>query len=173
MALILKNAPQSSYKLNQPVVEQYIHVARPTGTLPQTATQNLFQVTGGRIKVKALVGQVTTIIQSSDPVLKVSSTAKDNVGITVGTAIDIASTVDLSSLEVGGMVFVEGDGTAAVKSNAGAAFIGTNSGEWIAPQGFISITTGASKSGAIKWDLMYEPFDEAARVVAVPLAAGV
>lgn len=173
MAFQLKNSPQSAYRLNQPVLEQYIHVQRPAGTVAQTTTQNLFQVTGGRVRIKGMLGEVTTVIGSTTENVKVTSTAKDNAGTTVGTAVDVASNVDCNALQVGGKLWVEGDGTALVKSNAGAAFIGTNSGEWVAPQGFINYETGASTTGAIKWDLWYEPLDEAARVVAVPLATGV
>lgn len=137
-----------------------VHVVRATATLPQSATGHLFSVVG-RVFVTGLVGQVTTAIQSSDPVAKVTSTP------TSGTAVDVASTVDLSSLEVGGFVFVEGDGTALVKSNAGAAFIGANSGRWIANTGYIDLITSASKTGNVKWDLWYVPLDDSSYVAAV------
>jgi hypothetical protein len=136
-----------------------VHVARATAALPQTATGHLFTVTG-RVLVTALVGQVTTAIQSTDPVAKITSTP------TAGTAVDVASTVDLSSLEVGGFIFAEGDGTALVKSNAGAAFIGANSGRFICNAGYIDLITGASKTGAVKWDLYYVPLDDSSSVVA-------
>jgi hypothetical protein len=68
------------------------------------------------------------------------------------------------------MLFVEGDGTAMVKSTAGAAFIGANSGQWIAPQGEIYITTSATNTGAIKWDIFYQPLDAGAYVEAVDTA---
>lgn len=137
-----------------------IHVARATAALPQSATGHLFSITG-RVMVTMLVGQVTTAIQSTDPVAKITGTP------TVGTAVDIASTVDLSSLEIGGFIFVEGDGTALVKSNAGAAFIGANSGRFIANAGYIDLITGASKTGNVKWDLYYVPIDDGSSVVAV------
>lgn len=174
MAFLIKNSntvrTAGVAGTGQALVGQAIHVNRPALALPQTLTEQLFRVIGGKIRVLGLVGTVTTVIQSSDPVLKVSSEALDAAGALVGTVLDVASTVDISSLEVGGMVFVEGDGTAAVKSVAGAAFIGTNSGQWIAPQGAIYITTGASKTGAMKWDLWYMPLDEGAYATAVPVA---
>lgn len=137
-----------------------VHVVRPAASLPQSATGHLFAVTG-RVLVTCLIGQVTTIIQNSDPVAKITATP------TSGTAVDVASTVDLSSLEVGGFIFVEGDGTALVKSNAGAAFIGAPSGHFIANAGYIDLITGASKTGAAKWDLYYVPLDDNSSVVAV------
>ncbi len=137
-----------------------VHVARATAALPQSATGHLFQVVG-RVMVTQLVGQVTTAIQNSDPVAKITATP------TSGTAVDVASTVDISSLEIGGFIFVEGDGTAIVKSNAGAAFIGANSGRWIANTGYIDLITTASKTGNVKWDLYYVPIDDGSYVVAV------
>lgn len=136
------------------------HVARGTASLPQTATGHLFQVTGGRVLITLLFGEVTTIIQNSDPVAKITSTP------TTGTAVDVASTVDLSSLEVGGLVICEGDTTALIKVNGGGGGP-ANAMPWIAPIGYIDLITGASKTGAIKWDLWYLPLDEGAAVAAV------
>ena len=74
--------------------------------------------------------------------------------------------MDLTSLEAGGFVVCEGDGTALVKSNAGAAYMSAGVGKWVCPIGTIDLTTGASKTGAFKWDLFYIPIDEGASVVA-------
>lgn len=179
MALLIKNSHRPANTSGQPaIVAQSIQVSQKSNdgsgvALPASTTGQLFRVKGGKVRVLALVGTVTTAIQNSDPVLKVSSKALDASSAAVGTAVDIASTVDISSLEVGGMVFVEGDGTALVKSNAGCAFIGAVTGNWIAPQGEIYLTTGATKTGAIKWDLWYQPMDAGAFVEAAPLTAGV
>ena len=137
-----------------------IHVARAADTLPQTDTEALFTIAGGRVLITALIGEVTTIIQNSDPVAKLTANP------TTGSSIDIASTVDITSLEVGGFVVCEGDGTALVKSNAGAAYMSGGVGFWVCPSGTIDLTTGASKTGGIKWDLFYIPIDEGASVVA-------
>jgi len=176
MAFVIKNtnAPKSSPVAGsgQAFLDQAIHVTRGALVVPQSTTEQLFLVKGGRVRIKGLVGEVTTIMTATDPVMKVSSQKLDAAQTaTVGTAVDVASTVDISSLEVGGFVFVEGDGTAAVKSNAGAAFIGTNSGQWVAPAGQIYITTTANNvTGQMKWDLWYQPLDEGAFVVAVSTA---
>lgn len=164
MAFVAKNVQKVGP--GRPVLEQWIQVSRATATLPQTSTDILFRVFGGRVRVRALVGEVTTIIQSSDPVAKISSKKLDGTPAAVGTAVDVASTVTWASLEVGSLIFVEGDGTAVVTSTAGAAFIGANSGCWIAPQGEIYLTTGASKTGSVKWDLWFQPLDAGAYVTA-------
>lgn len=135
------------------------HVAKAAATLPATTTQHLFVITGGRVLVTLLFGEVTTIIQSSDPVIKVTGTP------TTGTAVDIASTVDITSLEVGGKLIVEGDGTALVKGNAGAAFWANGAHDFIATIGYIDLISSATKTGATKWDLFYFPIDDGALVV--------
>lgn len=169
MALQLKNQPTRN--AGQPQVAQSIKVSRAAATLPQTSTHQLFQVRGGRVLVRLLLGEVTTIIQNSDPVIKISS-KKLNAAMdtAVGTAVDVASTVAITSDEVGTLYVVEGDGTAIIPSDAGAAFIGSQGGSWIAPNGEIYLTTGASKTGAIKWDLWYEPLDAGATVVPIDVA---
>src|SRR5579864_2510670 len=112
-------------KSQRDVIGQFnigIHVARATSTLPVSTTMHLFTVSVGRVVVNLMFGTVTTAIQSSDPVAKITCTP------TVGTAVDVASTVTLASLEVGGWVAVAGDGTALVVNNGGASLIGAKPG---------------------------------------------
>lgn len=172
MAFLLKNTkPTGNIGGVEPVVNQRQRVRRATAALPQTTTRQIFRVHGGRVLVHLLMGTVTTVIEGTDPVIKVSSKALDAASVAIGTAVDVASTVDISSLEVGGMVVVEGDGTALVKSNAGAAYAaGGTSGGWVAPQGEIYVTAGASKTGAIQWEMWYQPLDPGAYVMPVDTA---
>jgi hypothetical protein len=136
--------------------------SRATDTLPQTVAdpgEAIFTITGGRVLVTRLVGTVTVAIEGVDPVLSVTSAP------TVGTAVVLASTVSSASLEIGGMLLVEGDGSALVKSNAGAALATAVPTAFIAPVGSIGLISGASKTGSMKWDLTYFPLDEGAAVV--------
>ncbi len=136
-----------------------VHVARATSTLPQNGTLHLFTVTGSVI-VNLMVGRVTVAIQSSDPVAKITATPG------AGSAVDVASTVDLTSLEIGGWVGVSGDGTALVKNNHGASLLGAKPCFFLVDTGTIDLITTASKTGSIKWDLWYVPLDDGAFVVA-------
>jgi hypothetical protein len=167
MAYLVK---QSKPKVGQPVLDQAIQVSCPARTIPATTTDQIFRVKGGRVLVKALVGEVTTVIQTQADNMKVSSKKLDAASAAVGTAVDIAANVDITAREVGGMYFVEGDGTAGVLSNAGAAYVGTNSGQFIVPQGEIYLTTSATNTGAMKWDLWYQPLDPGAFVEPVVTA---
>jgi len=177
MALILKDIkrPQGSSSKSS-TIDQAIKVSGAVTSagagvaLPATTTGQLFRVKGGRVRVKALIGEVTTIIQTQACNLKVSSKKLDSASAAVGTAVDVASNVDVTALEVGGTAFVEGDGTAVVLANAGATLVGST-GEWIAPQGEIYVTTSATNTGAMKWDIFYQPLDPGAYVEAAPLTA--
>lgn len=135
---------------------------RATDTLPQTVAdpgEAIFTITGGRVLVTRLVGEVTTAIQNSDPVLSVCSAP------TTGTAVVLASTVNSTSAEIGGFLSVEGDGTAIVLSVAGAVLATAVPTGFIVPIGSIGLISGASKTGAVKWSLTYFPLDEGAAVV--------
>ncbi len=151
-------------------LNQNIQVSRAAKALPQSTTQQLFRVFGGRILVHLLIGEVTTVIEGTDPVLKVSAERLADDGTLVGTVYDIASTLDMSSDEVGTIYTVEGDGTAIVSPQLAGAGFAAQGIQWIMPQGAIYITTGASKTGAIKWDLFYQPLDPGAFATAVDIA---
>ena len=136
-----------------------VHVAKASATVPQTTTQDLFTITGGRVLVTLLFGEVTTVIGS------VTENIKVNANPTIGTTYIIASNVDCNALEPGGLLVVEGDGTALIKTGlAGAGPIISGTAKWICPVGTIEMETGASTTGATKWDLFYVPIDDGAYV---------
>lgn len=170
MAFVIKdnkNLKSIGYAPGQSVVAQSYHVARAAKALPQSTTQQLFRVYGGRVLVKLLLGEVTTVIEGTDPIIKVSVSKLTTAGALVGTAYDIASTLDISSDEVGTMYSVEGDGTAIISGGQVAGSCEAfSTGFVMAGPGQIYLTTGASKTGAIKWDLWYEPLDPGAFVEA-------
>jgi hypothetical protein len=137
-------------------------VTKAAANLPQTATATLFTVAGGAVLVTSLIGIVTTVIQSSDPVLTLGTAP------TVGTldTDGIATSTVLTSAEVGSWV------VPLATSGLGAAFaLGTLAGQapflpnpFVVSAGTITWTTGASKTGAMKWYLTYVPLDNGASV---------
>lgn len=141
-------------------------VTKAAQTFPQTATADLFTVAGGAVVVTSLVGVVTTALPASDPVLTLGTAP------TTGTAeaAGIASSTILTSAEVGTLVTVTSSGglptglvvmaTAAKAGNA--VFLAVDA--FVVSAGFITWTTGASKTGAMKWYLTYVPLDTGASV---------
>lgn len=134
-------------------------VDKSAATLPATTTQNLFTIAGGRVLVRLLFGEVTTIVQNQACNFKVTSVP------TTGTAVDLASNLDIANDEAGCLYLVEGDGTALVGANAGAALSGIGLSGVIVPAGVIRCETSATNTGATKWTLFYVPIDEGATVV--------
>jgi hypothetical protein len=138
-----------------------ILVSRATATLPATALGNIFAVSGGRILLKYLVGEVTTIIQAQACTVKVTSTP------TAGTAVDLSAvSASISGLEVGGRLTLPAAAASAlVVGNAGGVISGAST--WVVGIGNIGITTSATNTGSVKWDLVYVPLDAGASVVAL------
>lgn len=137
-------------------------VTRAAATIPQTAAQNIFTISGGRILIVALTGQVTTAIGGTATTLKVTNTP------TSGTATDIASATAITSKEVGTLISLPvAPGSAlVVGANAGAAVQVAGHQGWLVEPGTLSVTTSASTTGAISYDLVYIPYDTGASVAA-------
>lgn len=134
-------------------------VTRTTSNLPQTAASSIFTVSGGRIEIVRLVGLVTTVIQSG------TNNAKLICDPTTGSTGDLCTTTDIASLEVGGMLTIDGTvGNALVKANA-FAIKQMALPLWV-PAGAIQFSTDASKTGQIQWSLFYLPIDAGAAAVA-------
>ncbi|MEV7389620.1 hypothetical protein [Streptomyces sp. NPDC091215] len=138
-----------------------IAVARATAALPQTAQSSIFTITGGRILVVALVGEVTTAIQAQATTVQLIGTP------TSGTAVNLTnSTGDVNGKEIGATVTLPTTlGGTAVVNNAGGNI--TPSATWLLLRtGTIDLKTVASSTGSVKWDLLYIPLDTGVSVAA-------
>jgi hypothetical protein len=126
------------------------------------STVNLFTITGGRILLVALIGEVTTIIQAQATVVQFISTPS------AGSVINLSgNTTDITGLEVGGRITLGNPpaaGTQVVKTNAG--YTNLQNAWTVVPAGTIGVTYGAASTGAVKYDLLYVPLDSAALVAA-------
>jgi hypothetical protein len=144
---------------------QGLTVVKAAQTLPQSATATLYTVSGGAVLVTGLIGVVTTVLPASDPVLSLGTAP------TVGTAqtSGIATTTVLTSAEAGTLITVGASSglpaalvVMATAAKAGSAVFLAN--PFVVSAGTITWTTGASKTGALKWYLTYIPLDDAAAV---------
>ena len=133
------------------------HVAKASATVPNASVQDLFTVTGGRILVMCLVGEVTTIMGAT------ANNTKINSNPTTGTTAIVASNLATENDEAGTLYHVEGDGTALVGVNAGFCPCLIHV-PWICPVGTIELETGGNNTGATKWDIWYFPLDVGASV---------
>jgi len=146
MAFLVKSLPRRTSGPSNPgfaVVEELIQVSKAAATLPATGNQSIFTISGGRVLVKYLIGEVTTATDATVTNLKVTSVP------TVGSAVDIASNLAIASFEKGAILVVEGDGTALIGAAAGsgAANAALGAGYFVLPVGTIRITTSATNAG--------------------------
>jgi hypothetical protein len=124
-------------------------------TLPQTATGSLFTVSGGRIALLGLLGEVTTALGATATNAKIISTP------TVGTAVDLCAVLAVASKELGALFGITGIfGDALVGANAGATILGMR--PIVVPVGVIGLNTSANNTGATKWTAWWVPLDDGA-----------
>lgn len=134
-------------------------VDRATAALPQTTAGTLFTVTGGRIALTSIIGEVTTVIQTQANNTKLQSVP------TTGTTVDLCAVLDITADEVGCLYGITGlFSDAMVGSNAGATVLPRN--PIVIPVGAIKLSCAASNTGNVKWSITYVPIDNAATVAA-------
>jgi len=134
-----------------------VRVDKATAALPQTTTGTLFTVSGGRIILTSIVGEVTTIIQTQANATKLIATP------TTGTAVDMCATLDITADEVGCLYGITGLQTdALIGLNAGLTRLPSQL--QVIPIGTIKLSCAASNTGSVKWSMTYIPLDVGASV---------
>jgi len=133
-----------------------IKVERLAAVLPATAAQTIFTVTGGRILLTTLVGEVTTVCTATVTNLKI-----DAVGTVSTVVTPLAINTLVTSLAVGNEFAFSALGAVATVGSAV-----TQNNETIIPPGIVRITTDATNTGAMKWLVTYIPLDDGATVAA-------
>lgn len=136
-----------------------IRVNRATAALPQTTAAAIFTITGGRVLLTSIVGEVTTAIQNQ------ANNTKLTANPTTGTSVDMCAVLSTANDEVGCLYSITG--------TPADAMIGTNAGlvpamakGLILPIGTIDLDCAASNTGSVKWTLTYIPLDDGAAVAA-------
>lgn len=133
-------------------------VDRATENLPQSTDTALFTITGGRVLLTAIIGEVTTVIetQANNTKLKINTTA-------AGADQDLCAVLDITGDAVGEMYTISGTVGDAMRSDL---LIGLNSllgaGGLILSEGDIELDCAASNTGQVQWSLWYLPLDEGA-----------
>lgn len=151
------NMPRSST-----LVASTFTVERAAASLPQTAQTAYFTVTG-RVLLTALVGEVTTVIQSQPNSTKLVANP------TVGADVDLCSATDITADAAGTLYTITGDfSDAMVATTSGAVETSpTANSVWpiVVAAGTIDLNCAASNTGATKWTLHYIPLDVGSGVV--------
>jgi len=132
------------------------HVARATATLPQTTAGALYTITGGRILLVSIIGEVTTVIQT-----QVNNTKLTFNPTATGASTDICANLNISADAVGTLYGITGTIANAMTDNM---LMAVDQGNLILSEGTIDLTCAASNTGSVKWDMFYIPLDEGATV---------
>lgn len=140
-------------------------VQRATAVLPQSTDVALFRISGGAIRVHGLYGEVTTAIASGTNNAKL----KHNP-LGTGSDVDLCATLDIVSDAVGTVYSITGTLATAMKSTslwlvAPADDIPAQ-GLTLFP-GDIELDCDASKTGNVRWTLIYRKLEPNATVIAV------
>ncbi len=144
-------------------------VNKAAAILPASTTQTLFTVSGGRVLVTSLVGEVTTVFDGTVNSLSVEADP------TVGAAGDLAAATVCTSDAAGTLYTVNGiqaallgtqkEGGTEVPTHV-TAHVGVGGTGFIVPAGVIQLkTTATDTTGATKWSITYIPYDDGAAVV--------
>lgn len=134
---------------------------RDAATLPATASQNLFTITGGRVILLNVVATVTTAIQNQANDVQLVATPVS------GTAVDLdGGGSSIANLQAGGHISWGGTfANNATVTNAGYATGMVTGGGILCQPGTISYTTSATNTGALKWCVSWLPLDPGAQVI--------
>lgn len=140
-----------------------VKVSRATATLPQTAAAAIFTITGGKVLITQILGEVTTVIQTQANATKLTFDPTD-----AGASQDMCATTDITADAVGTVYSVTGTPATALQDAL----------NWLPPNkslvregivlkpGSILLDCAASNTGSVKWELRYVPLDDGAAVVA-------
>lgn len=134
-------------------------VERAAASLPQTTQSAVFTITGGRIILKAIVGQVGTAIQNQANNTKIVANPSS------GTDADLCAVLDIANDEAGTLYSISGLASDAMRGTTAGAVAGQDRPVIVAA-GTIDLSCAASNTGTIAWTLLYLPLDDGAYVTA-------
>ncbi|MCJ7564814.1 MAG: hypothetical protein MUP52_09530 [Candidatus Aminicenantes bacterium] len=134
-----------------------IRVDRPTAVA--TATVPIYTVTGGRVAINLLLGEVTTALDAGANLCTLAAHP------TVGALTNLATTVDWDAMAIGTLISVSGVVGDALQVGTGA--VRGQDVPWVMGVGHIEpVMAAAAAAGRIKWSLWYTPIDTDAVVTA-------
>lgn len=135
-----------------------VRVERAAAALPQTAAAAIFNVTGGRVAITGIVGEVTTAIQNQ------LNNTKLVANPTTGPSVDLCSVLDIANDAVGTLYGISGVFADAMHGPGAATFLPLQS--VVVDIGTIDLDCSASNTGEVAWVLTYVPIDAGASVAA-------
>ena len=124
------------------------------------ATVPLFTVSGGRIKITQILGEVTTVMQA------LATNARLSHNPTTGTTRNLCANLNIASYAAGDLLGITGVNTDAMIPPATGGAVEAQTMGVIVQEGTIDLISDAAPTGSIMWTLKYIPIDDAAAVIA-------
>lgn len=132
------------------------HAYRNTATLPAGTTAAIFTV-NGRVRINQIIGRVMTAIQDQACTLKI--VADDGTNTTdLCAATSVRNNPLLTTWNITG-TFAN---NLVTKTSAGVVQAAPTTVE----AGTLKLTTNATNTGSVKWDIVYEPLEPGAFIFA-------
>jgi hypothetical protein len=137
---------------------------RAAAALPQTTDVALFRIVGGKVRILAITGEVTTAIQNQANNTKLKFNPAG-----VGSDVDLCAVLSVANDAVGTLYTITGDFSDAMQESVWAAETDKTMepGGVILGPGDIELDCAASNTGAVKWTVEWEPVDGAGHLTAV------
>jgi hypothetical protein len=134
------------------------HSYEPAASLPQSVASNIFVITGGKVKILEIIGEVTTAIQN-----QANNTKLQSIQTAPSTTTDICAVASTANLAIGTLLSMDGTFADAMVVSAGA-HVG-QAASFIQPIGSIKLNCAASNTGATKWMVKWVPLEPGALVL--------
>lgn len=122
-------------------------------------TKTLFNVTGGKVLITSIVGEVTTAIT-------VAGTTKLQANPTTGTTGDLCAATDLGTTDTPAGDLLSFQGLKGDSIVFGVGAVPTLKQPIVVNTGTIEQVTATGADGGITWVLTYVPLDDGASVAA-------
>ena len=126
-------------------------VAKKTAATP--VTQDLFTVSGGAVRILAIVGHITTAIAAG------ANNAKLVFTSTGGAAVDLCAAADIAGMAIRKLLTITGVANAAIALSAaeGVVVSAVATTPLIVTPGVLSLNCTAGTTGVIDFYIEYEP----------------
>lgn len=136
-------------------------VVRATSVLAQGTDLSLFTISGGRVALMLILGEVTVAIQNqaNATLLKLNPTA-------TGADQDLCASLDIDNDAVGTIYTISGVVGDALRDDLLIAAGGLRAAPLILSEGILELECAASNTGSIQWTLFYLPIDTGAVIEA-------
>lgn len=129
---------------------------KATAALPASTVASLFTITGGRVVMSQIIGEVTTVIQTQ------ANNTKLQLVPSSGTTVDLCAVLDITADEVGTLYGITGTAANAMVG-AGQVLPGQAVNVILKP-GILKLNCAATNTGSVKWTIYWAPLDGGAYV---------